>query len=431
MTSDASTNKPLYILLCGVLLMHLGNFMVVPLLPIFLSLEKQLSAASIGLVLAVMPFFFQAGSLLGGWLADRVGRRFVISLGALIQAAALIGYVYGEQLWMLVVVSAFSGLGIGLNAPATKAAIAALSTGAARSTQAFSLRGIAANIGIAAAGLFTYFVIGGPSPLIFYTASALFVLLALISRFMLPAGCGAEPCRNTPVTAYLQVFHNRAFVGFATVSFVIWGLYTQLSLSLPIRGEHLLANPGAVSLIWTINSVTVIALQTWMTRRVIVKHHPLHVLAVGALFFGGGLGLLGFVQGFAGLIICGIIFIMGEMLVMPTIDSTVSRLGAVRTIGVYFGSANLIAGLGESSGKYAGGHLLEVGQNTPYPWLVYIAVAVVTSITLVLLRQWQPLHQMLTVDRSIAGEETAEDAGREGESKVRGDFPSLRKKGAK
>ncbi len=166
-----------------------------------------------------------------------------------------------------------------------------------------------------------------------------------------------------------------------------------------------------------------------MTRRVIVKHHPLHVLAVGALFFWRQ-RLLALFKALLVLSYAGSFLLWEKCSSCPR--STVRcQVWAVRTIGVYSRSANLIAGLGESSGKYAGGHLLEVGQNTPYPWLVYIAVAVVTSITLVLLRQWQPLHQMLTVDRSIAGEETAEDAGRLGESKVRGDFPSLRKKGAK
>lgn len=61
-----------------------------------------------------------------------------------------------------------SGLGVGLNAPSTKAAIAALASKEGNKTTAFSLRGIAANMGIAVAGLLTYFILGHPSLFFMY-----------------------------------------------------------------------------------------------------------------------------------------------------------------------------------------------------------------------------------------------------------------------
>ncbi|WP_207953201.1 hypothetical protein [Paenibacillus agricola] len=53
--------------------------------------------------------------------------------------------------------------------------------------------------------------------------------------------------------------------------------------------------------------------------------------------------------------------IIGEMLIMPTIDSTVSRLATAQMIGVFFGLAIFISGLGEGTGNYAGGRLLVSG----------------------------------------------------------------------
>lgn len=54
------------------------------------------------------------------------------------------------------------------------------------------------------------------------------------------------------------------------------------------------------------------------------------------------------------LVVSGVILIIGEMLIMPTMDSTVSRFATAQMIGVFFGLANFISGL-EGAGNYAGG----------------------------------------------------------------------------
>ncbi|MGG3448934.1 MFS transporter [Domibacillus aminovorans] len=395
---------PMRVLLSGVLLSHLGTYMVVPLLPIFLKLEKGMTIAEIGLILAMSPFTFQAGSLLGGWLADLMGRRSIIAIGAWINAAAIAGFGFFDQFWMFISMGLLSGLGVGLNAPSTKAAIAALASQEGDKTTAFSLRGIAANIGIAAAGLLTYFVLGGASILIFYVSAGLYILLGIISWLMLPKGCGDEPCKTVPFRSYVEIFKNKAFVVFSLVSILIWTLYTQLSLSLPLRAEDILPDPGAVSLIWTVNAVIVVVLQKLISRWFNEKIHPMYALSVGMLFIGGGLGSIYFATNFYGLLLSGAIFIIGEMLVVPTMDATVSRLGTVRMIGVFFGITNFVSGVGEGAGKFAGGQLLSLGTSSVTPWLTFTLGALVISGILASLRFWKPLNSSLAEIREEVGQ---------------------------
>ena len=383
------------VLLFGVLLSHLGTYMVVPLLPIYLKLQKGMAIAEIGIILAVSPFTFQAGSLLGGWLADRIGRRAVIALGAWLNAVAIAGFAYFNELWMLMGMGLLSGIGVGLNAPSTKAAIATLASQEGNKTTAFSMRGIAANIGTASAGLLTYYVLGGASSLIFYVASGFYVLLGAISWLMLPKGCGDEPCKIVPLRSYLEIFRNKPFIIFSLVSIFIWALYTQLAISLPLRAEDILPDPGIVSLIWTINSMTIIVLQTPITRWFIEKVHPMNVLSLGTLFIGGGLGSLYWSTNFYWLMLSGIIFIIGEMLIVPTMDSAVSRLGTAQMIGVFFGIANFISGVGEGGGKYIGGQLLSLGTSSTIPWLTFAIASIVISLMIAALRYWKPLQTSL------------------------------------
>lgn len=131
----------------AVLLAHLGTYMIIPLLPIFLKVEKGMSIAQIGIILAVSPFTFQLASLLGGWLSDRIGRRRIIAAGAWLNAMAIAGFAWFDDYGLFISMGLLSGIGVGLHAPSIKAAIAAIADEDDSDTFAFSLRGIAANAG--------------------------------------------------------------------------------------------------------------------------------------------------------------------------------------------------------------------------------------------------------------------------------------------
>lgn len=92
---------------------HLGTYMIIPLMPIYLKLQKGMTITEIGLILAVSPFTFQVGSLIGGWLADRIGRRTIIAIGAWLNAAAITGFAIFDSLRMFIAMGLLSGLGVG------------------------------------------------------------------------------------------------------------------------------------------------------------------------------------------------------------------------------------------------------------------------------------------------------------------------------
>lgn len=401
-------DRAMLILLLGVLLSHLGTYLVIPMLPIMLKIEADLSLAQIGMVLAANAISFQFGSLLGGFLADRIGRRFIIGLGALIGAAGLIGFGLFTIYGLLLVAALVTGLGNGLNAPSTKAAIAALASDENKTT-AFSMRGVAANIGTASAGIIIFFLITGSTKLIFWIAGFIYIVLALKSWFFLPKKCGDVNCPVIPEGAYREVFKNKPFIGFGVVSIFIWALYAQLALTLPLKATEVLPDPSNVALIWTINSVIVIFVQNAMTGKVIQRLHPLTALAFGMLFIGFGVGSLYWASSFFHLAISGAIFVIGEMLILPTIDSTISQLSKAGLIGLFFGIANVMSGLGEAGGNFVGGQLLQIGTEINYlPWVIYGASGVVLFLIIMMLKKWQPLEESL--QRSVKQEDRPEHA---------------------
>jgi MFS family permease len=387
--------RPVYVLLLGVLLSHLGTYLVIPILPILLKTELDMSIVQIGAILAAISIFFQIGSILGGFLADRMGRKFIIGLGALIGAMGLFGFGTFNTYYLLILMASVLGLGNGLNAPSTKASIASL-VSIEKQTTAFSLRGIAANIGTGSAGLIVFFAISGSSKIIFWIAGVIYLVLTITSWTLLPKGCGNAPCPEVKKGSYTEVFKNKPFIVFGVLIIFIWALYTQLSLALPLRAASILSNPENVALVWTINSIIVILTQSFITKRFIQQFHPLTALAIGVLFIGAGVGSLFWANSFLYLAISGVVFVIGEMLIMPTIDSIISQLSTAELIGVFFGLANVIFSLGEASGRFVGSNLLELGLELEYlPWTIYVGTAVVLSFMVLLLRKWKPLQLSL------------------------------------
>lgn len=387
--------RPLLILLIGVLLSHLGTYMVMPMLPIILKVDAGLTLVQIGTILASIAIAFQFGSILGGVLADRIGRRFIIGLGALISAVGSIGFGFFSSYVLFLFMAVTMGLGTGLNAPSTKAAIAALASSETQTT-AFSMRGVAANIGTGIAGLIIFFLIAGSSKMIFYIAGVIYLVLAVKSWVLLPKNCGSASCPIIPSGAYREALKNKPFLVFSLVSIFIWALYAQLSLALPLIATVILPEPKNVALIWTINSLIVISSQGMITKKVIDRIQPLSALGVGVLFITVGITSLYFSSAFFHLVISGAIFVIGEMLILPTIDSTISQLSKAEMIGLFFALANVVSGLGEAGGKSIGGRLLGVGEEaSPLPWIVFGVTGVSLFLIVMFLKSWEPIRKSL------------------------------------
>src|SRR5690625_6946755 len=84
------------------------------------------------------------------------------------------------------------------------------------------------------------------------------------------------------------------------------------------------------------------------------------------------------------------------MLILPTIDSTISQLSKAGLIGLFFGLANVLSGLGEAAGNLIGGRLLELGTEISYlPWLIYAISGVVIGLIVLVLIKWKPMQHSL------------------------------------
>ncbi len=367
------SNRIFIVLLAAALFMHLSTYLVIPLFPIFLEKTRHFTLAEVGLVLGVGSVAFQIGSLFGGFLSDRFGRRNVMLLGVLIQLAAMIGYNRSTLYWLFLLFSFTNGIGVGLLAPTLKAMISQVVDTSQR-TAAFSWRGIAANIGIIMAGLWiTLFALGATERIFLYSAVTL-ALLAALTLLALPNDrCQGEKCRPIPLREYAKIWKHRSFLLFSGVSLFIWALYAQFAFVLPLRGEYVLHSTASIGLIWTINSICVVLLQGPISRFILERINPYIALVAGTVFLGAGLLFLGWAGSFVTLSASAVVFIIGEMLFLPVLDSLIGHFASEKWVGAYFGISNVVSGIGSAIGNVAGGSIMQKfgGVGSQIPWLLY------------------------------------------------------------
>lgn len=390
--------RPVWVLLSGILFTHFSSYMLLPFFSIILSTEKHLTLSRVGLVLGAGSIAYLGGSLIGGFIADRLGNRLTMVAGLFIRGLGYLSFLWIGTFPALFAANLVAGVGDGLYMPPAKAGIATYSSQNTKTT-AFSYRGIAANIGVTLGPLLGTFLHARSSSALFVGVAAISFALAvehwlLITRDCLP---GVGDCPAAPKTNIRAILTDRPFLLFSFVTIFVWALFTQFTLSLPLRAEQI-HSARNIGLVWTTTSSLIIVLQSPITRLFTHYLHPLLAMGAGTVLMAVGLGTVAFSSTFWHLIASAVLFTIGEMLFMPTSDAIVSDLAKPELVGSYFGIASFVYGAGETIGNVGGGRLMEsaVRQHAlAMPWLLFGALGVVVGAAYFVLRLWHPLADPL------------------------------------
>lgn len=387
-------------MLNGVLFTHLGTYMLVPYFSIILAKEKGLPLSQVGFVLAAGSVAYLIGSLLGGVISDRLGRRRTMVGGLIVRGGGLLLFIWAGSFPTLLAANLIAGAGSGFYMPSAKAGIATYAAQGERTT-AFSWRGIAANIGVTLGPLLGTFLLTRSSTVLFAGTAVIYLALAAAHQVLIAADCTGDHCPETQRGSFRELLTDRPFLLFSFVTIFVWALFTQFALSLPLRADQIHA-AERIGLIWTTTSVFVILLQSPLTRWFTKHLHPLQAMALGTVIVGIALGSVAFSSSFWHLLASAVLFNFGQMFIMPTSDAIVSDLSKPEQIGNYFGVAAFVFGAGEALGNMGGGQLMEyaVARHMLYlPWTLFAVTGVLVGLTYYALTFWGrlalPLNRVL------------------------------------
>jgi MFS family permease len=359
--TTAGLPRPFWFIFAGTIVNRVGQF-VQPFLALYLVRGRDLSVTTVGVVIAC----YGAGSLisqpLGGWLADRVGRRQTMVIGLVASAVALGVLGVSRPVWALGASAILVGLAMDIYRPAASAAVADLVSPAAR-PRAFALVYWAINLGVSVSGVLGGFLAERGWWLLFVLdALTCLAFAALIARGV-PDVASAHPEHDSG--GYGPVLRDRLAVMLSALTLVSACVYIQAYVTLPLAIARDGLPPSAYGIAYAVNPIAIIAIQPltlgWLSAR-----PPVTVFAASIAVLGAGFGLTGFAHSTVAYAATVFVWTMGEIAfnaVMPTI---VNSIAPAHLRGRYNGLIGLAYGASALIGPLAGTAALEAGR-----WVVW------------------------------------------------------------
>jgi predicted MFS family arabinose efflux permease len=338
--------------------------------------SKQLGAAY--LIAAVAGF---AAGYLGGHASDYVGRRPMILLGWSLLALTFLLYTFvGHHVLLGLGFASLAGIGGSIGGGADQAMVADLVPPERHEAGYASVR-VTNNLGVVfgppIGGLL---LIGRHWPVFFAGVTALSLVAIAIGYRYLPRTGAYAPTEPPTRGSFGVIRRDHAFLLFLVSGGLAYLVYVAYETVLPISAvnTHGIA-PSTWGFLVIINPLLVTLFQLRVTRW--SAGFPAGPkLATAMLLMGGSLLLLLVSGSVAMFVLVLFVFVVGEMLWVPTSQAIVARLAPQDVRGAYMGAFGSTAAIGFALGPFTGLQL-RGAYGDDAAWVFFAAVSVVAAAT--------------------------------------------------
>lgn len=377
------------------LINRMGSFVLV-VLAIYLTQIRGFSESFAGLVIGLWGAGSAVGTMLGGTLADRWGRKPTF-LTALYSSAAMmivVGFVSGR------LATAISVTMLGLVAEGSRPAMSALMVDIVPEkdrVRAFSLNYWVINLGFAFSATVAGFLIGVDVRLLFLLdaattiAAATFVALKINEPVrerpaVTPAVAAASSGAAAGVTATPSrvdggglgtVLRDRVFLAFVGVNLLTALIFMQHLSTLPMTMSRDGLPASTYGSVIALNGVLIVLGQLFLTR-LLKRLQPTVALAVASVILGVGFGLTAFAHTPMIYAVTVLIWTVGEMFHAPSNSATVANLSPAHMRGRYQGVFSLSWSAAGFFAPLLGAAVLQYGGKATL-WLGCLGLALVIA----------------------------------------------------
>lgn len=316
---------PLFWIIVGTLFIDsIGSTLLFPFFALYITQKFHVGMTEAGILLGMSSLFGLIGSMIGGALTDRFGRRRLILFGLVFSALSSLLFGLARDVKLLYFLVVIVGLLSRVATPAHDAMLADILPESKR-REAFGITRVVFNyawiVGTALGGL-----IAARSFLALFIADAVLSLtVAIILYRFLPETkptSQVETKRSeslfSTVAGYRVVLRDLAYMGFTLAGMIVLIVYQQQysALAVYLRDVHNISSKS-YGLMLSITGLEVVLFQIWISR-IIRKYHPFLMMTLGALFFMAGFAMIGLVRGFEFFLLAVTIATIGEMIMFPT-----------------------------------------------------------------------------------------------------------------
>ena len=295
-----------------------------------------------------------SAAFLGGWSADRIGRKFTLLTGLSVSALAMFAIPWSQPLFLIYACAFLAGFAFDFQRPAVSAAVADLVPVSDR-VRAFGLIYWAVNIGASIAP-----VLGGVLAAISYHVLFSFDATTALIYFAIILFCFREPrqhlrgARRSPFAAFADR-RLRLLFGLACL---LTGQFFQAYSTLPLVMRQRGLDASDFSHALMLNGITVVLLSIPISR-LLQRWTPATGLTIAAVCTGTGFFLTQFARTVPEYAATVFIWTLGEIAMASTTPALISRIAPPGQQGVYQGSYSMSWSLGILLGPVVGGFVLQ------------------------------------------------------------------------
>ncbi len=319
-----------WILVASSFIDRLGSTLIFPFFALYITQRFNVGMTQAGVLLAIFSISGLGGSMLGGALADRFGRRGVLLFGLTISALSSVAMGLVDELGLFYILAIFVGLLSDVGGPARQAMIADLLPSEQRA-EGFGILRVVGNLAWIFGPTIGGFLATRSYLMLFILDAFSSMITAVIVYRLIPetlperAVDAEEENLITTLRGYGQVAGDTLFLQFVFASMLMTLVYIQMysTLSVYLRDVHGLPTQGFGALL-SMNAGLVVIAQFWITRRV-SRQPPLLMMALGSALYLIGFLAYGFVTVFVYFTIAMLIITVGEMVVMPVSQALAAR----------------------------------------------------------------------------------------------------------
>ncbi|WP_232697343.1 MDR family MFS transporter [Brevibacillus daliensis] len=383
----ASYPRELWILALGAIINVTGASFIWPLNNIYITTILDKPATIAGLVLMLHAGTGIIGSMVGGYLHDKVGGVKTILTGGIISTACVFSLAFFRDWYFYVFIMGVLGFGNALVLPVLNAMAGTIWPKGGR--RAFNLVYLSQNLGVAVGSALGGLVAGVSFQLVFIVNGITNLIFLAIILIGLRNKMKRPSVENTsePKTKQYDDVHVKVrgpsiwqspygislmilCLGFA----ITWIPYAQWSTNFSSYMTDLGFKLSQYSLLWTINGALIILAQplcSLLTQRVLKGLRS--QMLTGLLIFAAGFGVLTINQSYMFFVIGMMIVTFGEMLLWPAIPAAAAELSTPGKEGFFQGAISGSATAGRMFGPVIGGFLYE---NFSPIIMIYAMVAI-------------------------------------------------------
>jgi len=353
----------------------IGSTLLFPFFALYITRKFGVGMTEAGILLGISSLFGLIGSVIGGALTDRFGRRHLILFGLVFSALSSLSFGLAWDVKILYYLVIVVGLLSRVAGPAYDAMLADIVPEAKRQ-EAFGITRVAFNyawiFGTALGG----FIAARSFLALFIIDAVLSLLVAIILFRFLPetkpaAHIEAQEAESLLKTAagYGIVLRDLAYMSFTLAGMIVLIVYQQQYGSLPVylRDVHNIDSRN-YGIMLSISGLEVVLFQIWISR-IIRKYPPFLMMMLGAFFFMAGFSMIGFVQGIPFFALALIVATIGEMILFPTNKALAANFAPQDMRGRYMAVYDLGWTIPATIGPAAAGLILD-NYNPNLLWYI-------------------------------------------------------------